>query len=286
MKPIAMPFLRLMALSVLVTVSGCIYPIQLADEKPFKDERLAFLEIGTTTKEEVAASMSNFTIYYDYGEIVENLTPWKFRGGDWWLYTRDREMLQFEVWPLGAGSEIPVGDGTDHRFLLIKFDENGVVFDYEVSSMLDDGCNNSGVCKNFYDYMLLAPRDQDDLAKTFQLPDDGCGVYMYVEKRTKILYPIRVAFDDRPATRIIDHDGYLYWVADHSQHRIKVTNVGSIEVTTVGNPLIGSDIDCEQSRVAIVEYSNRDRGSDMRLDHVEESKGRREIIKRRLIVMD
>ncbi len=230
-----MPFLRLMALSVLVTASGC-NPMQLPDEKPFKDERLAFLEIGTTTKEEVAAAMSNFTIYYDYGEIVENLTPWKFRGGDWWLYTRDREMLQFEVWPLGAGSEIPVGDGTDHRFLLIKFDENGVVYDYEVSSMLEDGCNKSGVCKNASLYMLLAPEDQDDLAKTFEPPDDRCGVYLYVEKRIKIRYTVRVAFDDRPATLIIDHDGYLYWAADNRQHRIHCSDF-NILVQTDGAKL-------------------------------------------------
>ena len=275
---IAMPILRLMAAFILITLSGC-YPIQLADEKPFKDDRLAFLEIGTTTKEQVAAAMSNFTIHTDGREIAVILTPQVFRGGDWWLYTQDRETLQFGV-PGPDGSDIPIGERTDHRFLLVKFDENGVVYDYEVSSMLKDGCNKSGVCKHFSDYMLLARQDQDDLVKTFQPNDDGCSVYLYVERKTKSPFPVRGGLDDGPPTRLINRDAFLYWAADFGQHQVKVfRNVGD-------QPIIESEIACVQSQVFIVEFHARKRGYELRLDVVEESDGRREIIKRRLVLMD
>ena len=43
---------------------------------------LGFIEIGTTTKKQVATTMSSFTVSTDDGECVENLTPWKFKDGD------------------------------------------------------------------------------------------------------------------------------------------------------------------------------------------------------------
>ena len=56
-------FPLLLALPLVISLSACIaFPTQLPDEKPFKDEKLAFIEIGKTTKEEIATAMLDFTI--------------------------------------------------------------------------------------------------------------------------------------------------------------------------------------------------------------------------------
>ena len=85
-------FLFLLGLPLVISLSACIaFPIQLPDEEPFKDEKLAFIEIGKTTKEEIATAMSVFPMEKDEGEASVKLTPKKFRDGDWWLYTQTRK---------------------------------------------------------------------------------------------------------------------------------------------------------------------------------------------------
>ncbi len=87
-------FPLLLALSLVISLSACIIPGPGGDEEPFKDEKLAFIEIGKTTKDEIATAMSAFTIKthergdseWDEGEVRVKLTPQKYRGGDWWLY--------------------------------------------------------------------------------------------------------------------------------------------------------------------------------------------------------
>ena len=77
------PLLLALPLPLLINLSACIaFPIQLPDEEPFKDEKLAFIEIGKTTKEEIDTAMSDFPMKTDEGEVRVRLTPKKYRGGD------------------------------------------------------------------------------------------------------------------------------------------------------------------------------------------------------------
>ena len=59
-------FSVLLALPLVISLSACIaFPIQLPDEEPFKVDKLAFIEIGKTTKEEIATAMSDFPMKTD-----------------------------------------------------------------------------------------------------------------------------------------------------------------------------------------------------------------------------
>ena len=79
-------FPLLLASPLLISLSACIaFPTQLPDEEPFNDEKFAFIEIGKTTKEEIATAMSDFPMKTDEGEVRVKLTPKKYRGEDWWL---------------------------------------------------------------------------------------------------------------------------------------------------------------------------------------------------------
>ena len=81
-------FLLLLALPLLNSLSACIIPLGRVHEEAFKDEKLAFIEIGKSTKEEIAKTMSDFPMETDEGKVRVNLTPQKFRGGDWWPHGR------------------------------------------------------------------------------------------------------------------------------------------------------------------------------------------------------
>ena len=280
MKTIAMPFHRLMALSILVTASGCIaYPTQMPDEEPFTDEWLPFIEIGTSTKEQVATVMSNFRVDSDEGEVTVELDPHTFRGGDWWLFAQTREEFQWVYADVSRYSDT-YGD-VDYHFLLIKFDEHGVVSDYEISSLEADGCNREGVCKLRDYYMLLATEDDDNAAKTLQPRGNQCVVYLYLKKSTgKQMVPVKVSFDDGPAVVVGAYEGYLQWDAEYGHHEIELIR------PTLGETFIKREIDCQRSEHWFFEYSRNRSGSKRRMDEIEGSRGRREINKRRLVVMD
>lgn len=286
---IAMPFHRLLVFFVLVTVlSACIaIPTKSPDEHPFNDESLAFIEIGTTTKEQVDAAMLNFPI--PEGQITMTpslkLTPKQFNGGDWWLYPQRRGTWKWFVCAgTTAGGDCGATDrGERDYFLLIKFDDHGVVSDYDVSSLGSNGCNNSGVCMGVGQYMLLAEEGQDDLAKTFQPPNDGCSVYMYAKVGLSMEdepFPIKVSFDDDPVISLIDDDGFLHWRAENGQHQIKIQDRDWNPFWRV------AEIDCQPGDTLFVKFSISRKGKDISTGLGEDSKGRREIEKRRLVVMD
>jgi hypothetical protein len=304
-SPIAMPLLWLLVFSVFITIlSGCVFfPIQLSDEKPFKDEQLSFIEIGTTTKKQVLDAMSNFTVYTDEGEMVVNLSPQRFDERNLWVFSKKTETT---IWAMVYG---PIDDGYayDRQFLLIKFDDNDIVSKYEVSSM-DEGCHPLGVCwqdNNFYDlywknyYMLLASEEQDDWAKTFQPPNDGCSVYMYAQKEAESVFspnhftPLEIFVDDNPPIFLIDWEGFLHWRMDEGLHQLNVKYLTWPNSRYYG-ALGTSEIDCRRGDILFFEYQAKmikgmgKYSNDLVLifEPVVESEGRQEINKRRLVDME
>jgi hypothetical protein len=263
MPYIAKPICHLLMLFVwIIVVPGCIaIPTQMPDEEPFKDDRLSFIEIGKTTKEQLAQAMLNFPINTDEGEIRVKLYPLKFRGGDWWLYEQSREELQ---WIWGAASPYgPAGSGIvgdfDFQFLLIKFNENNVVQTYEVSTHEGLGCgpnevckgwwnhpnlacNRAGVCKGYSHLGLLASQEEDKAAKRFQPPSDRCLVYAYAELTPYMLHSylryssVEVWLDGLPAGWILSKQDFLLWELDPGYHLLYLR-----EVLPAHHPILNSD---------------------------------------------
>jgi len=152
--------------------------------------------------------------------------------------------------------------------------------------------------------MILASEEQDDLAKTFQPPNAGCSVYMYVKVGPYVGYgpdapnplPIKVIIDDGPAISLVDSEGFLHWLVDAGRHQIKIVGGDYSQGLRVPKIL------CLQGDVVFFKYiirkkdasfwrgwnSTYDTGEEKYIlfGLVEESEGRREINKRRLIVMD
>ncbi len=215
-------FPLLLALPLLICLSACIIiPVERGDEELFKDERLTFIEIGKSTKEESATAMSDFAMEKDEGEVSVKLTPKKFRDGDWWLYTQSRKEAKwfFAAAAYGRADYGTIGGDVDYRFLLIKFDNNGVVAGYELSSSEGSGCNRHGVCVRESFYMLLASEDEDRVVKQFDIPADRCGIYVYSKPKYYIaVFPIWL--DGHEVGRLLNKKHFFFWQLDQGVHQL------------------------------------------------------------------
>ncbi len=209
-------FPLLLALPLVISLSACIaFPTELPDEEPFKDEKLAFIEIGKTTKEEIATAMSDFAMKTDEGEVRVKLTPQKYRGGDWWLYAQTREELKWVMVGMNDAEEM---GGVDYRFLLIKFDNNGIVAGYELSSSEGFGCNRYGVCAGGPFHTLLASKDEDRVVKQFDIPADRCGIYVY--GKPKYTVPVTIWLDGHRVGLLLDKKQFFFWQLDQGVHQL------------------------------------------------------------------
>jgi len=217
-------FPLLLALPLLICLSACIViPVERGDEELFKDERLTFIEIGKSTKEEIDTAMSDFAMGKDEGEARVKLTPIKFRDGDWWLYTQTRKETKWLIAAIGPGGAAAdtFGDA-DYRFLLIKFDNNGVVAGYELSSSEGSGCNRYGVCVRWARFMLLAPEDEDRVVKQFDIPADRCGIYVYGKPKSAV--PLPIWLDGHRVGWLLDKKQFYFWQLDQGVHQLAPRN--------------------------------------------------------------
>ncbi len=243
-------FLLVLAVLLVISLSACIgiVPTRPPDEEAFKDEKLAFIEIGKTTKEEIATAMSDFPMKTDEGEVRVKLTPQKYRGGDWWLYARTREELQ---WTVSGGMDGEIIGDVDYRFLLIKFDNNGIVAGYELSSSEGSGCNRYGVCVLRSRHTLLAPEDEDRVVKQFDIPADRCGVYVYGDG------PIWL--DGYRVRWLLHKKQFFFWQLDQGVHQLDPSgpddgNQGSIEFSCAAGDLYFFELKTKSSGLFTKRY--------------------------------
>lgn len=209
----------LTALSLLAVLSACTplsvestaLSVERGGEEPFEDEKLAFIEIGKSTKEDIAAAMPG---------------PMQFLDGKTWLFARTRKEAQssyvstYQDTKSGQKVEIAIGD-VDFRYLVIRFDDNGVVSGYEASkSEYMTGCNRSGVCNLAGStYMLLAPETEDLAAKQLDQPANSCGVYMYGNPSDAV----EAMLDRRPIGGIFDKNYYIFQQTRPGQRQLIVS---------------------------------------------------------------
>lgn len=192
----------LLVLPLLAFLSACIaVPVQTGSggDEPFSRKKLAFIEIGKSTKEDIATAMPR---------------PMKFLGGDLWLYRAARKEANWSAFvvlvspsDIGGGL-VPAETGEiDYRFLVIRFDENGVVAALETSrSEKRFGCNRSGVCGTGSTYTLVAPKERDRAIKSFKVPENRCTVHVYGEPKTTI----RISFDGEYVGELLGKQGFIF----------------------------------------------------------------------------
>jgi len=219
------------ALSMLIGLSACVaIPTRVGQENLLSEKQLDFIEIGASTKEQVAAAMSNYLTTSSSGKASVTVTPIKFRNGDWWLYSQTRKEAEWAI--IGLGGVGGISGDVDYRFALIKFDSNEVVAELELSSSEGNRCNESGICVGeSFRPQLRAPIQDDQIAKQFAIPEDRCGIYVYgvPSKNLGGWQSLLIWLDGRQVGLIVDGRQYFYWELIPGSHKVAFTNTnGSI----------------------------------------------------------
>jgi hypothetical protein len=260
-------------------------PTNIPDEPAFSSETINFLVIGKTTKSQLSDTMASFLVQEDGQEIELKLMPRKFNDGKWWLYSRRQEGWN---WILCAASVYSgrcsdLGDKYTRHLLLVKFDDTGVVSDFEVSSIKESGCNKSGICRFGNSYMLMAPEGQDDYAKQFVPRSDQCGVYLFVDRRTKYFFPVTPVFDNETGPKLLAHDLFAFWQADRGRHSIQLMRPNP----NIKEAFMTAEFYCEGEENLFLKYQISGwKGRNRFFGLVNEEVGRREISERRLSLMN
>jgi outer membrane protein assembly factor BamE (lipoprotein component of BamABCDE complex) len=129
----------LIGATVVLAASGCVFPIRLAEENPFRSEVVGFIEPGATTRVEVEETLG--TPFY------------KFSDGRWWAYCAHRRMTDW-VWVMiapnddGDGELVETASGTNdgdtkQYSLVLRFRDDDIVNKVVVIKD-EDGCTHRG----------------------------------------------------------------------------------------------------------------------------------------------
>ena len=217
------PALLASAIIVLSGISGCVaVPSGGGDPEPFSRDKLEFLRVGETTRDEVQARMTAFPIATPDGEFRLKLEPIEFHDGLLWLYSMARGEAGWllvalpDVTSAQGGSMADVAS-EDYRYLRVLFNRNDVLAGYEVSKSEGKGCNVQGVCARGPAFMPLTSGSADRFTKRFRPPEGQCGVYLYAGS-IKVGAPVWL--DHVREGWLIDKKTYLYWPVEPGTHRL------------------------------------------------------------------
>ncbi len=183
-------------------LTGCI-AIPLPFERPFREETAQFIEVGSTTREEVILTLGKPDV------VARNETLF--------VYAAERATGYLWVEP---GRET-VGRG--YWYLVIEFDQDSTVEGHEiVTSYLDVcwgiciPCAENGICiVSSSKVVLIAPEEEDKNAKKFRVNPDKCSIYIYRSEWGKRWWS-PISLNGRYAG-LNYHKGYFLWEADPGQ---------------------------------------------------------------------
>jgi hypothetical protein len=190
-------------------LSACIVlPTGSGDPNPFKSDRVGFVEVGVSTKEDIHREMSNYKIVNRREKTAQYLTPKVYRDGRTWLYGRIRNEATFVVgYESGADT---MGD-VDFHFLLINFDPDGIVEDFRVLRS-EGGCSRSGVCARELGsdlvFQLLANDEEELAVQTRTPPADRCDVFLFGNPPRR--GPISARVNGGRMLTILDSEQYFF----------------------------------------------------------------------------
>jgi len=280
-------FQLLLPLSFFVCLSACIsQQTAPGEEEIFNEEEMTFIEIGKSTREDIAAAVSKLVMQNSASQVPTKSTPVKFKDGDWWVYAQTRKRA--EGWTFifsPVGMDYSEYGGFDKRYLLIKFDNDGVVAEYELlSSPTDFGCNRAGICAYGPYLSFKAPQEDDRLAKQFKIPADRCSVYVYGNKTRAIL---GILLDGYRIGGL--GTSYFYFKQlEPGHHQLGASGPNEMEpipfdFTCIAGSLVFIELKTEGLSLFEVAYAS-DLSYDIEIARRDAAEGRRAIDERKLIL--
>lgn len=282
---------------------GCILPLLTPAstilEKPFPDESKTLIKVGVNTKGEV--------------ENILGTPDATRRNGSIYIYAKPYIYMKFYLFAyLNHGS---ARDFQTHHLLIIQFDRNGIVKDFDHISGNDCETQNgiyvadTGLRSRVTKYygtvaapiyapvsqmlVLYSPSDIETSAKQFLIPAGKSAIYAYCEPNyfswfipENGIAKVSVSLD---TIKLGDFGakGFFYWIVDPGSHSMIVT---PIYPETIGRHGDALTIECIEGQISFVELTWDFKGflgkeQHYRINIVSDSdKGRQEILKRRNVL--
>ncbi len=186
-------------------LTGCVV-IPLPYERPFKEETVQFIEVGSTTREEVILTLGQPDV------VARNETLF--------VYAAESATGFVAIYSGGGG----VGRG--YWYLVIEFDQDSTVERHEIvtASIFAYPCTTNGICvvpgsKG----VLIAPEEEDKNAKKFRVNPEKCSIYIYRSNRNRRWWAHTtgrwwspIYLNGRYAG-LNYYEGYFLWEADPGQ---------------------------------------------------------------------
>ena len=262
---------------LIVSLTACV-PVRAPDADLFTDQTLAFIVMGETTKKEISGELTRQAAQIAVEKPGLVVDRQEYYGGAWWLYAQERRKREWVLFVPGGGEAV---GGVDHRFLLIKFDERGIVSDYEVSSPQERHCSQKGVCLVAGKYTLLAAKEDDQNTKQFDLQAGHCGIYVYGQVK---LFGVSAFIDDRPIGPIVNNEHFYFRELEPGLHKLSGT------YSVYGTPAV-AEFECSGGETIFFNLEERSEGRFatrywVEIERRDEVAGRKEVTDRWLALSE
>jgi hypothetical protein len=257
-------FVYLMALSL----EGCVIPIHVDEEEPYT-ERAAELLVGHTTRNYVLRHFGKPSATYSHGSEF--------------IYTAYEKNWEIPYFLPGAPSAAGVTTVGDRHFLILDFDERGILTAHrlEVGKGRAD-CTDSGICHGKAPAGHIV-RKADKLAeikaKEFLISGNQCGLYLYLEGYS-VWDRISVALNGENLGQVnLVGSGFFYLMINPGRSDITANlirpnpNSATLSVTCKENELLFVRLKINESMI-----------NPEFMELVDDSKGRKKIKRRILII--
>lgn len=228
-------------------LNACVViPIHVGEEPPFESD-IPDLVVGQTTRSEVIEILGRPAASYHNGKD--------------WVYTASQ--ISWELWgiSLSTAGKDPIGD---QKFLALTFDGNDVLASkrLEVGEPEPGNCTGIGFCHDGEGHVMRFATNNANLqAKSFVVPEEKCGVYVFGYGLNH-----RVDLDGVHMGFAFVSKVYFFWNLDPGKHEISV------------HPKPAStQFNCHDGELIFVNVKARFGTGNTTLELVSENEGRKRI---------
>lgn len=290
----------LFAIVALAFLQGCVSVPTHAKEKPFNEDQIVLTETNNVTKDDVLRRLGQPSVVRNDGALFLYHTEAKvgvqidaraylfYSAFALAAYTYSGGLL--DITDLPEQAEIVIDNKMKSYYLIVEFDADDNVMAAEALSGSKPGELSGYSIEENYIYeqrrktrklILYDTPEEDAAAKRFELPVEGAVIYAYLDKSLASNGYVSI---DRQSEEYANGDGFFRWEVDPGNHRVGAQRDmyrGTIEKSL--------NLRCKAGQTYFIRLkpTSPKLYDDMALEVsvVDNKEGRREISKRKLILL-